>query len=282
MILRSSWLPARIPFTVLLLPLFWIILLLSPNLNEWRALWILITTHVLLYSAVNIYVNFYQKRKLIRIDKKENKSISFWWLYVAIGLHAAAVVSGILKVNYTFGALVLLYGITAHAYGISIEQREKTSDFIWGFVRLFQGIVGSLLYYSGLNGFTLQQSVTQRAFIPGIITALLVAAFFSNEESSQTDTNQTFLIRSKNYLILFAGAAVAVWFFSSQISAQYNAGIIASFAFGVAILLEKKDANKSEIKRKRILWINWIGAIGLNIYAFYLFTDYTQVLQLIH
>jgi hypothetical protein len=276
MLLKSSWLEGKVPFSLLLLPLFWITLLFSPNLNQWKALWVLGITHVLLYASTNAYVNFYDGAKRYQENWPIRKKAPQLWLLLAIVLHILATVLGAWKVNITFATLVLLYGITSHTFGITRGQTKSTSYLVWGVIRAFQGIGGALIYYTGLNNFSVTQT-PPKVILAGLVTSLLLAALYPVQGS--TSAKRTTLVWLNVGLLLVA-AVVSVWLFKTVISSQYTGGVIAAFTFGIVFILEKHNDNSTT--KTRAAWRHWTGAIALNAYAFYLFTDHTQVFQLIY
>lgn len=276
MLLKSSWLEGKVPFSLLLLPLFWITLLFSPNLNQWTALWVLGITHVLLYASTNAYVNFYDGAKRYQDNWTIRKKAPQLWLFVAIALHVLATVLGAWKVNITFATLILLYGITAHAFGITRSQTTSTSHVVWGVVRVFQGTVAALIYYSGLNNFSITQTPS-KVFLAGIVTSLLLAALYPVQGSTSAKRNNVVWL---NVSLVVVAGIVSVLLLIEILSSQHIASVITAFTFGIVFILEKHTESKTTVTR--ITWRHWIGALALNAYAFYLFTDHSQVFQLIY
>lgn len=276
MLLKSSWLEGKVPFTLLLLPLFWITLLFSPNLNQWNALWVLGITHVLLYASTNAYINFYDASKRYHENWTVYTKAPQRWLYTAIGLHVLATILAAWKVNLTFAVLVLLYGITAHAFGITRGKTKSPSFVVWGVVRSFQGIVAALIYYSGLNNFPLTQTPL-KVILAGLVTSLLLAALYPVQGSTFVKKNKVVWI---NVTLLLIAGVVSVWLLNTVVSPQYTAGVIAAFTFGIVFILDKHT--ESTPTKTRVALRHWLGAIALNAYAFYLFTDHSQVFQLIY
>jgi 1,4-dihydroxy-2-naphthoate octaprenyltransferase len=284
MFFTSRWLPSRIPFTILLLPLFWIVLLLSPNLNEWRSLWVLIIVHVFLYGAANVYAS----ASPVGIHKLAGHASLSGRLLAAILLHTVAIGLAFWRVNITFTGLVTGYGLVVYAFAVGSSYTHSPTFASWVLIRLAQGLVATALYYTGLNNFLLSQALQWKVVLPGIIASLTLAAYFPWSSGTQTGRQQhgvRFRFTRAFYLrlsLLLLASVLTLIFFTYYISDDYHAGIVLSFAFGVLLLIDRhQDKDTQQLVTVRPLWLHWLATLGLNAYAFYLFVDYTQILQLL-
>ncbi|HEY3404884.1 MAG TPA: hypothetical protein VGK59_15950 [Ohtaekwangia sp.] len=280
MFFRSSWLPARIPYTLILLPLFWLVLSISPNLNEWRSLWVLFITHGLLYGSVNTYVNFYAVRTKSINGLTVSYNNSDAWLYTAIVFHTFAVVLGFVYVNLTFALFTLLYGLITHTAGLTGILSRKTR-LTWGIVRITQGLGATILYYIGLNDLPVATVLQLKILIPGLVSSLVLAALFPIPASGN-DEQYSKKVFYQSIILLLTAAALSAWFFSTYVSPVYVAGVMTGFGMGVILLFQQhhtveKDAHNTLFP----VWIHWLATIALNGYSFYIFTDYTQIFQLV-
>jgi hypothetical protein len=262
-----------------MLPLFWIVLLVSPNLNQWRSLWVLFIVHGLLYAGANGYVNSYKKN----VPARSDFDVDRYKLFISAGLHVLATVFGFFWVNVTFAILVLFYGLTAHAYGIADMQWETPSIPAWFFVRVVQGGLAVLLYYTGLNGYDFGQVWDIKILTPAIVSTVVLIAFFPVQPNgyafgSFLDRRVSSVLR---ILLILAACSITYWFFNMYISPQYNAGIIFFFVVSLVVLFLKSGGISDAVITKQRTLQDWLLAITLNGYAFYLFTDHTHVLQLL-
>jgi hypothetical protein len=281
MIFRSSWIPGRIPFTLITLPLFWLILSVSPNLNEWRSLWVLFIVHGLLYASVNGYINFYD-------HQPKNNGVTIFinpsgiWHTIAMILHAVAVILGFVFVNIPFGFLVLTYGIITYAAGLT-GVLSGSRLIPWIIIRVTQGLLASFIYYIGLNDFPVEHVLQWKVIIPGIVSSLVLAAFFPYvfKNADKPVLKRLFY---QNIALLLIAAALVTWFFSRYVSPEYISGILIAFGIGVLLLFEKQytSIHGKENPAPYLLWVHWIATLALNGYAFYIFTDYTQIFQLVY
>lgn len=282
MIVRSSWIPARIPFTLITLPLFWLVLSVSPNLNEWRSLWVLFIVHGLLYASVNGYANFYDhpSKKIKGLTVAITPSVI--WLSTAILLHGIATILGFVFVNIPFGFLVLSYGLIAYAAALSGVLSASTLA-PWIIIRATQGLLATSIYYIGLNDFPIEHVLQWKVIIPGIVSSLVLTAFFPIAPKNANDLAEKILFYQNLSLLLVAAALIA-WYFSSYVSPEYIPGVLIAFGISIILLFQKQYSHIHSKKKYApyLLWAHWIATLALNGYAFYIFTDYTQIFQLVY
>jgi hypothetical protein len=187
-------------------------------------------------------------------------------------------------VNITFAVLVLFYGLTAHAYGIASTQWNTPSALAWLVVRSIQGGLAATLYYIGLNEFDWGNVWSIKMWVPAVVsTIILVAAFpiqrYPYPIGSKSKMSGGFL---PGILLISGAYAIMFWFFNVYISAQYNVGLAISLTVVLALLFLNPKPKSNIIKIGHLTLRDWLLVLMLNGHAFYLFTDHTHVLQLLH
>jgi len=277
MFLKSSWLPDRVPFTILTLPLFWFVLSISPNLLPWRSLWVLFIVHGLLYGAVHAYINFYDSYTARAKGYNEIK------LNIAIAVHSVAILLGFVFVNITFAALVLFYGLIAYASGLS-NLSSRSNIPAWLFIRFVQGFGATLIYYIGLNDLPIENVLQAKVLVPGIVSTMVLVSFFPGPNPAAKVQRFTQPVHHRIDLLILCGV-VSVWYFSEYISSTYSLGVITAFGIGILLQIQQHYISNQEAQHQSQIrnshWIHWVSSFMLNGYAFYIFTDYTQIFQLV-
>src|SRR5690606_11918066 len=137
---RSSWLHLRIPFSVFLLPIFLFALSVSDNLTGERVFWSFFIIHFLLYPASNGYNSYFDKDTKSIGGLKHPPPVKRGLYSLALLLDSAAIVVGYLKINTSFAAMLLVYGLVSKAYShpaISLKKYAWTSWIVTG---LLQGL----------------------------------------------------------------------------------------------------------------------------------------------
>jgi hypothetical protein len=270
MLIRSSWLSFSVPSPISLLPVLWVTLALSSNLNPQRSLWVLIITYGLLQVTAHGYSNYF------------SKSVKRWYLFpVAAALHALAIISGLLYVSPEFALLAVLYGTTGLIHGIFCRQEKKAeahslSAFANGFL-LF------MLLFEGINKFGWHQTLVGRNMILGLLFTLTLWVLLPTD---RIRTSEVHGIIVKTYLTIILYLAIMLagflflWYYRLD---RYTPLLTAVSAAGGLLLYMRFGSGQlhEQLCRKRVhLVLIWAITLEVNAFAFYLFADHTQILQL--
>ncbi len=285
MYFRSLWFPSKIPFTLAILPVFWLGLLLSPNLNQWKALIVLITVHVFLYGAVNGLVNFFDKQN--KREATSNLTYAKLSFLISITLLLIAIAFAAVRVSFTFATLILSYALISWLWVKFVTKLSIRPVITYGVPSIAQGLFTLIMYYIGLSGFDIARAIKIEIILPGIAISILILVFhlYTREKESKelnaakrVDTDHQQLIYLSPLLLLGA-QTLLIWYFNKYISTAYNLGlsIVSVISFFVLFQNYYRD-NKSHV----LHWLNWIMIVILNGYSFYLFGNHTNVFQLLH
>src|SRR5436190_17353250 len=152
----SSWLHLRIPFSYFLLPVYLFSLSISPNLNEPRLIWSFFIIHFLLYPASNGYNSYFDKDEKSIGGLKNPPPVKIGLYYLALLLDGSAIIIGYIKINLTFAAMLLIYGLVSKAYSHPSIRIKKHAVTGWIITGLFQGLFTFVMCYIGINNFSLE------------------------------------------------------------------------------------------------------------------------------
>jgi hypothetical protein len=287
MFLTSSWFPSRIPASLVLLPIFWFVLAISPNLNQWRALWVLIIVHVLLYTSVNGFNNYFSK-KSIEVNYKNTTKYSGLLLIVSILLVVVAITLACLKVSLLFATLVAIYAFAGATYSYPLVQWKQYRGVAWVLNGIIQGIFTLVILYIGINQFSLENIYQLKILFPGLLITLVLWAFtpLLSGKALQTKEVETrrkvFSLRDNPIFFLVIelftlSIVLAGLYFKVYISGVYFPPLLLFYLAGLILIYLYFFPTKVNYTAL----LSWIVILSLNVFSFYLFTDYTHIFQLI-
>lgn len=287
MIFRSSWVSTRIPTALLLLPVLWLTLAVSPNLNEWRSLWILVIVQFLLLGGINVYTKYYD---LLRVKKygflmERDFSILFW---TAVVFLACALILAVIKVSVLFAALILIYSAIMLTYNHPAADWKHNGVTAFIVTVFFQGIFLVVLYYTGINKSPIDQVIVSKVLLPGGIVSFCIAVVFPFVYKTKGVGGYFFERRWPLYLwvFLFVTVSTVIIWYATSLSITYVNFAFMLIVLSVLFLVKKYTTIKMNNsptfrKRKKSYWPDWVVVISLNIILFWLFVDFTQVIQLL-
>ncbi|RAW02270.1 hypothetical protein [Pseudochryseolinea flava] len=249
------------------LPLLWIVLAISPNLNPARSVWILVIVYILLYGAVTGFEAVFNLRR----NQIEKSTLGVW--FIAAGLYCLAAVFSALQVGVVLFVLVSIYGIASLGMDVFFLSHSRTR--IVG-KAVLEGIVSLLIIYVGINNFSIDNAWRLAVIVPGLVVTLLLIAIDLAEGETLAS------LRYWVALALFTAAVVAVIIYlENYLQDRYRWPVLSLlFALAVAYFFFPWLIRIKLLTARQTL-LFWLYAIVLNAYFFYLFTDYTHILQLI-
>jgi 1,4-dihydroxy-2-naphthoate octaprenyltransferase len=291
---RSSWLHLRIPFSYFLLPVFLFSLCISPNFNDSRIAWVFFILHLLLYPASNAYNSYFDKDEKSIGGLKNPPRVKKGLYSLALLFDALAVVLGGWKINLTFAAMLLIYGLVSKAYSHPSIRLKKHAITGWVITGIFQGLFTFIMCYTGINDYAVSQALTPAVLIPGTLTSLMLWANYPmtqvyqhEEDSKRGDRTFSLMLGVKgtfHFAAIFFTAAAAgfVLYLSAFFNPTYALLFLAILSpvllyFFYWLALVHKNTTLADYKRTMLL--NLISATCMNIFFIYLFLHHTQVLQ---
>lgn len=187
LISRSVFLHLRLPFSLLLLPVYLFALSSVSTLNNSHALVVFIVLHLLVYPASNAYNSYFDKDEgsiaLIKNPPKVDKS-----LYItAISLEWFGVLLCFL-VNWQFAFGVIIYNLLSKAYSHPSIRLKKYPIISFLVVFIFQGgfiyLLCSYAFADVFFGFKAD------AFLAAIICSCLIGASYPLTQVYQHQEDQ--------------------------------------------------------------------------------------------
>ena len=292
---KSSWLHLRIPFSFLLLPVFFFALALSPNLNQSRLLWVLLIVHFFIYPASNGYNSFFDKDEKSIGGIKNPPPINSGLYYLTLLFDALGIILGILKVNFTFGIMLLVYGFISKAYSHPSIRLKKFPWGGWITVGIFQGFFMLITCYIGINDFSLETALAPKILIAGLLASVMLLGSYPMTQIYQHDEDakrgdltisQKLGVRGTFHFTLVAfGVAAAGFtgFFQQFYKGTYS---FLFLAFMTPVILYflfwylRVRLNISLADYSHTMWLNFISALCLNSFFVYFFLDASSILNI--
>lgn len=291
---RSSWLHLRIHFSFFLLPIFLFSLSVSPNFNEAQIFWVFFILHFLLYPASNGYNSYFDKDEKSIGGLKNPPPVKKGLYFLSLTLDLAAIILAYIKINTTFAAMVLTYGLVSKAYSHPAIRLKKYPWTSWVITGVFQGLFTFVMCYVGVNDFQLSQALTMGVIIPGVLCSIMLWANYPLTQVYQHEEDLKrgdFTLSSKLGIIgtfYFAASvftlavAAFLFYFKFRHGEKYAWFFLMAtlpimiyfFYWFFLIMRHKRNADYSHTMR-----LNLISGVCLNAFFIYLFLESTQVLQ---
>lgn len=288
MIFRSSWVSTRIPTALLLLPVLWLTLAISPNLNEWRSLWILFIIQFLLFGGINVYTKYYDLLRVKRYGFLSERDFSIL-LWIATAFLAGALILAVIKVSVLFAMLILIYCAIMLTYNHPAADWKRNSVTALIVTSFFQGIFLVVLYYTGINKSPIDHVIISKVLWPGGIVSFCIAVVFPFV-CKTTNTREYFFERRWSLyfrvFLFIVGSTLIVWYVATSLSITYLNFAFMLITLCVLFLIKKYKTIKTNStltfrRRNKSYWPDWVVVISLNVILFWMFVDFTHVIQLL-
>lgn len=294
MITRSSLRHLRIPFSLLLMPVFLFALALTPNLDGARLALVFLALHLFLYPSSNGYNSYFDKdeESIGGLKRPPKVTPDLYWL--SFGFLFVALALGML-ISWSFASMLLIYALVSMAYShplIRIKKYPWASWFIAGF---FQGYFTFATAYAGLSDLGWDILVKPHVMIPGLLTSLmlwgnypLTQVYQHGEDSRRGDRTLSVTLGIKGTFafsaVLFAVTGAAfTWYFLDR--NQLNVLWVYLGAMAPIILfflIWFRFVITNPVKYASYSWamgMNGIAALLLNAFFVYFFLENTQIMQ---
>lgn len=289
---RSSWLHLRIPFSFFLLPIFLFAVCVSPAPDWSRTCWVFLILHLFLYPASNGYNSYFDKDEESIGGLKHPPPVTSGLYYLALSFDAIAIVLSYIKINTTFAAMALLYGLVSKAYShpaVRLKKRPWTSWIITG---IFQGLFTFFMTYIGVNDYPLADATAGKVLVPGLLTS---AMLWANYPLTQIYQHAEDLKRGDITLSARLGI-VGTFYFSASVFALALVGFVfylkATFGvqyavifflavlplvtyFGYWFLQTRRNLQYAD--HSHTMRLNLISGVCLNAFFIYLFLGTTTL-----
>ena len=176
--MRAILLHLRLPFSILLMPVYFFALSVSPNFTESSLLWVFLILHLLVYPASNAFNSYFDKDEgsigLLKRPPKVHRGV-YWSANL---LDILALYLAWSKINWTFTLLVLGYILVSRAYSHPLIRLKKYPWYGWLAAGFFQGFYTFMMAYAGINGYGLENLFRPSLLVPAVLTSLLLWGSF--------------------------------------------------------------------------------------------------------
>jgi len=205
---RSVLLHLRLPFSLLLLPVFLFALATVPIVNNTNAALVFFLLHFLVYPASNGYNSYFDKDEgsiaLIKTPPKVNRtlyitSISLEWIAVLLAL----------LVSVKFSVCILIYNFLSKAYSHPSVRLKKYPIISFLVVFIFQG---GFIYYTCYTAITIPVvGFYSDDFLATVICSCLIGAsypltqIYQHEEDSKRGDRTLSLLLGYRGSFVFSG-----------------------------------------------------------------------------
>ncbi len=285
MILRSTFLHLRIPFSFFLLPVFLFALALTPNLDPERIAIVFFALHFFLYPASNAYNSYFDKdeKSIGGIKNPPPVSRQLYWTSLAFDL--LALLLG-LMINLYFVLMLFIYGLVSKAYSHPTVRIKKYPFLSWFIAGYFQGSFSFLMAYVGLNDFHLDNLMNSKVILASLLSSAILwgsypmtQVYQHEEDAKRGDFTLSRLLGIKGTFI-FTGIVFSLatagflFYFDAYYNIQYGynfmiflAPVVLFFVYWFWRVLK----NETMADYRHTMWLNTISATCMNLFFIYLF-----------
>ncbi|MEM1325303.1 MAG: UbiA family prenyltransferase [Bacteroidota bacterium] len=278
---KSTLLHLRIPFSFFLLPIFLFAWAIEPEVDVFLLAIVFLIIHFLLYPASNVYNSYFDKDEESIGGLKEPPKVSKEMYWYALIFDAAAVILGLLFVNFTFALLLFIYGLVSKAYSHPAIRLKRYAWVSWFIAGLFQGYFTFLMSYIGLHDTTLSTTFDMKIQLGALLSSLMLWGSYPmtqiyqhKEDARRGDRTLSLklgIVGTFHFvMVAFAlAAALYVWyflyFFELKVAFLYIAFLlpllIFFFRWYLKVLFDRSRADFQHTMR-----LNLISGIVLNLF----------------
>jgi len=236
---KANLLHLRLPFSLLLLPVYVFAISQTTNLNVINAVLVFIVWHLLVYPASNAYNSYFDKDEGSIALLKTPPKIQSNLYYLAVTLEWLGVALAVV-VSWSFALCVLFYNALSKAYSHPKFRLKKYPIISFLVVFIFQGwFIYVATYYAVGNLFT---GFNAKVFLAGVICSCLIGASYPltqvyqhNEDGKRGDITLSILLGIKGSF-LFSGGIFFLSFGLMFIYWQQAQQLQNFYVFGVITL----------------------------------------------
>ena len=210
---KSNLLHLRLPFSLLLLPIYIFAISQTQNLNVWHSLMVFVVWHFMVYPASNAYNSYFDNDEGSIALLKEPPKIERSLYSLAITLEWLGVLLAVF-VSWKFAICVLVFNSLSKAYSHPSIRLKKYPIISFLVVFLFQGcFIYVATYYAIGNVF---YGFDDTVFLAALICSCLIGASYPLtqvyqhlEDSQRGDVTLSILLGKKGSFLFSA----SVFFF---------------------------------------------------------------------
>lgn len=279
---KDIFLHLRFPFSLFLMPIYWLAISQQVESDFANNFWIFVILHIFIYPASNAFNSYFDKDEgsIGGLKNPPKVDINLW--YAANLFDAVGVILSIILVGTWFGILVLFYVAVSRLYSHPSFRLKKFAVLSWLIVGLFQGaLVFMMVYTFGQNlaikdFFEAKNTADAPLWLGSLFSALILWAVYPitqvyqhEEDTKNGDQTMSILLGIRGTFIFcmsfFAMAIFSAFFFLEQ------KGFVRFLVFSLPIAIFMnwwflkvwKDETMANFKYTMIL--NLLASVLLNI-----------------
>lgn len=272
----------RFPFSLFLMPIFWLAISQQSNGDFSTNVFIFIVLHVFIYPASNAYNSYFDKDEGSIGGLKNPPKVDIYLWRAANIFDILGLLIAFLGVNIWFAFFVLLYVLVSRMYSYTGIRLKKYAILSWLIVGLFQGALVFfmvLVFGQNLNPseiFHLKNPENQTAMLGLLLSALILWAVYPitqvyqhEEDSRNGDKTMSLLLGIKGTFIfsisLFSMAIFTAFFFLSATDFYRFLGFCAPIALFMNWWFLQVIKNPANANFKYTMILNLLASVLLNI-----------------
>jgi 4-hydroxybenzoate polyprenyltransferase len=271
----------RFPFSLFLMPIYWLAISQQTNSDLVKNFWIFVILHILIYPASNAFNSYYDKDEgsIGGLKNPPKVDINLW--YAANVFDAIGIIFSILLVGTWFGILVLFYISVSRIYSHPSVRLKKYPILSWLIVGLFQGALIFMMVYTygqnlNLEDFFAAKNAAKAPLILGsLFSALILWAVYPitqvyqhEEDTKNGDKTMSILLGIRGTFIFcmtfFSMAMVCSFFFLEHNDFVRFIGFSAPIAAFMNWWFFKVWINPAEANFKYTMILNLMASLSLN------------------
>lgn len=279
---RAILLHFRLPFSILLMPVFWFAMSQTTTISTSKSIWLGIILHLLLYPASNAYNSYFDKdegsigglEKPPAVDKK--LFITAWIVDVI------ALVLTFVFISPLCCLALFIYGMVSKAYSHSAIRLKKYPFISWIVVGFFQGFFIYITVIQAITNVSINELLQVKYCFPALLSSMMLWAVYPITQVYQHKEDQkrgdktlsivlgirgTFLFTMSVFGIAFTGFYL---YFSLH---DFLLMLVMTTPTLVFFLnwLRKVWNHPQEANFKQTMWLNILASLGLNLFYITLF-----------
>jgi 4-hydroxybenzoate polyprenyltransferase len=279
---KDIFLHLRFPFSLFLMPIYWLAISQQVESDFANNFWIFVILHIFIYPASNAFNSYFDKDEgsIGGLKNPPKVDINLW--YAANLFDAVGVILSIILVGTWFGILVLFYVAVSRLYSHPSFRLKKFAVLSWLIVGLFQGaLVFMMVYTFGQNlsikdFFEAKNTADAPLWLGSLFSALILWAVYPitqvyqhEEDTKNGDQTMSILLGIRGTFI-FCMSFFAMAIFSAFFCLEQKGFVrFLVFSLPIAIFMNWwflkvwKDETMANFKYTMIL--NLLASVLLNI-----------------
>ncbi|WKN45802.1 UbiA family prenyltransferase [Tunicatimonas pelagia] len=280
MIVRSTWLHLRIPFSFFLLPIYLFALSVAEDFSTIDALLIFFILHFSLYPASNGYNSFFDKDEGSIGGLEHPPPVQLELYRVSLLLDVVAIILGLI-VSVEFAIMLFIYGMVSKAYSHPSIRLKKYAIGSWLVAGFFQGFFTFLMVYVGVNETSLLFSQPPEMWLGATLASLMLWGSYPmtqiyqhDEDAKRGDFTLSYrlgVLGTFHFTAIFFGlATLGFWlyyriYFGELLAGLYLTSLLPVLGyFSYWYIRAREDRSRADFRHT--MRLNFLSSLCLNLF----------------